>query len=210
MVPEILGYGGLILWLLIGLGAIAVLVFLERVLYYHREQINAAEFLNGVKNVLRRNNIVEALAICDATPGPVARLVKTAILNRERGKEGIQKAVEYAGLSELPRLEQRLPLLATIAQIAPLLGLFGTVLGLIDVFYAVDQASLVASRVQLAAGVWKGLVCTGAGLALGIPCYAAYNYLVSRMNSLLLDMEKGAVEIEQTLADLLLQTNSST
>jgi len=70
MLPEILGYGGLILWLLIGLGAIAVLVFLERVLYYHREQINAAEFLNGVKNVLRRNNIVEALAICDATPGP--------------------------------------------------------------------------------------------------------------------------------------------
>jgi len=81
------------------------------------------------------------------------------------------------------------------------------VLGLIDVFYAVDQASLVTSRVQLVAGVWKGLVCTGAGLALGIPCYAAYNYLVSRMNSLLLDMEKSAVEIEQTLADLLIQTN---
>ena len=61
-------------------------LFIERVLHCHRAQINSAEFLNGVRNVLKRDNVVEAISICDATPGPVARLVKTAILNRDRGK----------------------------------------------------------------------------------------------------------------------------
>ena len=79
---------------------------------------------------------VEALAICDATPGPVARLVKVAILNRERGRHAVQEALENAGAWEVPRLEQKLNLLATIAQIAPLMGLLGTVLGFMKVFRA--------------------------------------------------------------------------
>jgi biopolymer transport protein ExbB len=98
-------------------------VFIERVLHYHRAQINSTEFLNGVRTVLKRDNVVEALSICDATYGPVARLVKTAILSREYGRERVREALEEAGLAEVPRLEEKLSLLATIAQLAPLLGL---------------------------------------------------------------------------------------
>ena len=113
---------GLALWLILLASAVAVVVFIERFLHCHRAQINSTEFLNGVRNVLRRNNVVEAISICDATPGPVARLVKTAILNRDSGRERIREAIEEAGLVEVPRLEEKLNLLATIAQLAPLLG----------------------------------------------------------------------------------------
>lgn len=201
MLPELLQHGGVVMWLLLALGAMATTVFIERLVHYHREQIHALDFLNGVRNVLRRDNVVEAISICDATPGPVARLVKVAILNREKGREGIQDALEQAGLIEVPRLEERLNLIATIAQIAPVLGLLGTVLGLIRVFYVVQQQGLAAPGGALAAGVWQGLVCTGAGLALAIPCYAAYNFLLARLNSIVLDMEKAATEILTMLTE---------
>ena len=90
------------IWLILMASAAALVVFVQRVLHYHRAQINSMEFLNGVRNVLRRANVVEALSICDATPGPVARLVKVAILNRERGQEGVREALEEAGLIEVP------------------------------------------------------------------------------------------------------------
>src|SRR5687768_45622 len=129
MLPGFLSNGGPMIWLILATSAVATVVFVERLLHYHRAQINSIEFLNGVRNVLKRDNVVEALAICDATPGPVARLVKVAILNRDRGREGVRESLEEAGLMEVPPLEDKLNLLATIAQIAPLLGLLGTVLG---------------------------------------------------------------------------------
>ena len=84
--------GGPALWLIMAASAVAIAVVIERTLHLHRAQINSIEFLNGVRNVLKRDNVVEAISICDATPGPVARLVKTAILNRENGRERVREA----------------------------------------------------------------------------------------------------------------------
>src|SRR6266511_3391105 len=144
MLPTFLSQGGLMIWVILLASATAVVVFIERVLHYHRAQINSMEFLNGVRNVLKRENVVEAIAICDATPGPVARLVKVAILNREKGRDGVREALEDAGSLEVPRLEEKLNLLATIAQIAPLMGLLGTVLGFINIFQVLQDAGLSA------------------------------------------------------------------
>src|SRR5450432_4895265 len=118
MLPTLLANGGAMIWLILIAAVIAIVVFIERTLYCHRSQINSGEFLNGVRTVLKRDNVVEAISICDATPGPVARLVKTAILNRDRGNERVREAVEESGLAEVPLLEEKLNLLATIAQIA--------------------------------------------------------------------------------------------
>jgi biopolymer transport protein ExbB len=200
MLPKLLTHGGPVIWLLLAASAAAVAVFIERVLYYHRAQINSMEFLNGVRNVLKRGNVVEALSICDATPGPVARLVKVAILNRERGREGVREALEEAGLVEVPPLEEKLNLLATIAQIAPLLGLFGTVLGFIRIFRVLQAQGTFANIENLSLGVWEALICTACGLALAIVAYAGYNYLVSRVNAIVLDMEKAAAEIINMVA----------
>lgn len=183
------------IWLILIAGAIALVVFIERVLHCHRAQINSAEFLNGVRNVLKRDNVVEAISICDATPGPVARLVKTAILTREKGRERVREAVEEAGLAEVPLLEEKLNLLATIAQIAPLLGLLGTLIGLMDVFKVIGKEGLYSTVQLLSLGVWQALICAAAGIAVAIPAHAGYNYLVSRINKIVLDMERAAGEI---------------
>ena len=193
--PTFLSNGGPVLWLILLASALAVAVFVERLLHLHRAQINSAEFLNGVRNVLKRDNVVEAISICDATPGPVARLVKTAVLNRDHGRERVREAIEEAGLVEVPRLEDNLNLLATIAHITPLLGLLGTVLGFIHIFGQMEAAGLHAHIEQLSHGVWQALICTAAGLAVAVPCYAGYNYLFSRVNAVVLDMERAATEI---------------
>src|SRR5881392_335252 len=165
--PMLLKGGGPVLWLIILTSAVAVVVFIERFFHCHRAQINSIEFLNGVRTVLKRDNVVEALSICDATPGPVARLVKTAILNRDRGREGVRDALEEAGLLEVPRLESKLNLLATVAQIAPLMGLLGTVLGFIRIFGAIQASGFINTPASdLAKGVWEALICTAFGLAL--------------------------------------------
>src|SRR5436853_3331586 len=142
--PLLLSHGGPVMYLILLASAVAIVVFIERFLHCHRAQINSTEFLNGVRTVLKRNNVVEALSICDATPGPVARLVRTAILNREHGRERVRESLEEAGLAEVPRLEQKLNLLATIAQLAPLLGLLGTILGFIKTFMKMEGLGLNA------------------------------------------------------------------
>ena len=196
MLPTLLANGGPVIWLILIAAATAVVVFIERALFCHRSQINSAEFLNGVRTVLKRDNVVEAISICDATPGPVARLVKTAILNRDKGRDRVREAVEEAGLTEVPLLEERLNLLATIAQIAPLLGLLGTILGFMDVFSAdCSRPALYANIENAFGGIWKALICAAAGIAVAIPAHAGYNYLVSRINKIVLDMERAAGEI---------------
>src|SRR3954466_12908444 len=199
--PVLLKSGGPVLWLILLTSAVAVVVFIERFLHCHRAQINSIEFLNGVRTVLKRDNVVEAISICDATPGPVARLVKTAILNRDNGRERVREALEEAGLAEVPRLEEKLNLLATIAQLAPLLGLFGTVIGLMETFMLMEGKGLNAHVGLLSTGVWKALVCAAAGLAVAIPAHAGYNYLVSRVNSIVLDMERVATNIVNIVSE---------
>jgi biopolymer transport protein ExbB len=195
MLPKLISHGGPVIWLLFIASSVAVAIVVERILHYHRAQINSMEFLAGIRNVLRRDNVVEALSICDATPGPVARLVKTAILNREKGRDVVRESLEDAGLMEVPRLEDKLGLLATIAQLSPMVGLFGSVLGFIKVFGVLQQAGAQAHLDQLSGGIWEAMISTGVGLALAIPASAAYNYLVSRVNMIVLDMERASTEI---------------
>ena len=195
MLPTLLTNGGAVFWLILIAAAAAIVTFVERVLYCHRAQINSTEFLNGVRNVLKRDNVVEAISICDATPSPVARLVKTAILNRDKSRERVREAVEEAGLAEVPLLEERLNLIATIAQIAPLLGLFGTIVGFIEIFQQLQGSGLYGHFSDLSKGIWQALICSAAGIGVAIPAHAGYNYLVSRINKIVLDMERAAGEI---------------
>ncbi len=199
--PTLIVNGGPVIWLILIAAATGAIVFIERALFCHRSQINSAEFLNGIRTVLKRDNVVEAVSICDATPGPVARLVKAAILNRDKGRERVREAVEETGLVEVPRLEEKLNLLATIAQISPLLGLFGTIVGFIEVFDHIEQAGLYSNIQLLSHGIWRALICAAAGIAVAIPAHAGYNYLVSRVNKIILDMERAAAEIVNVVTE---------
>ena len=201
MLPTFLAQGGAMIWLILLAGAVALAVFIERVLHCHRAQINAAEFLNGVRTVLKRDNIVEAISICDATPGPVPRLVKIAILNREKGRDRVREAVEQAGRAEVPLLEEKMNLLATLAQMAPLLGLLGTLIGFLEVFHQIQASGLYAHFGLLAGGIQRALICAATGIAVAIPAHAGYNYLLSRINKIVLDMERAASDIVNIITE---------
>ena len=197
---ELLRQGGSMVWVLLLVSAFGVTAFLERFLYYHRAQINASEFMAGVRTVLKNDNVVEAVAICDATPGPVARMAKLGILNREQTHDRLKELLDDHSRAEVPRLEKRLNMLGTIAQIAPLLGLLGTVLGFIQIFQGVWLKGNWVLANDLAGGIWQGLVCMALGLAIAIPCTIAFNYLVGRKDEIALDIEKSNAELLNILA----------
>ena len=181
-----------ITWLLFFSAAIAAVVFVERYMLYHSVQINTTEFIGGLGNVMSRGNIVEAISICEATPSPAARLVREAIVNRERGRDEIKEALEQAGAGEVARLEHNLWMLATLGQIAPLLGLLGTVMG-----FMTDEVVT-----NLHAHFSRALIPTALGLAIGIPCYVAYNYLVAEVGGLVMDMEKVSLDAIRLVEEL--------
>ncbi len=193
--------GGFVVWIIFIIGGIGLVLMLERFLFYHRAQINSTEFLNGVRNVLKRDNIVEAISICDATPGPVPHIVKTAILNRDRSPEQLKEIIHETSLSEIPHLESRLNIIPVIAQIAPLLGLFGTVIGVIELFNIVQHQGFFIHPGLFAEKLWKALVSTAMGLGVAIVCYAGHSVLTISLNNIIADMEKAAIEIINILTD---------
>ena len=206
---ELLRQGGPMVWVLLLVSAFGITAFLERLLYYHRAQINASEFMAGVRTVLKNDNVVEAVAICDATPGPVARMAKLGILNREQSHDRLRELLDDHSRAEVPRLEKRLNMLGTIAQIAPLLGLLGTVLGFIQIFQGVWLKGNWVLANDLAGGIWQGLVCMALGLAIAIPSTIAFNYLVGRKDDIALDIEKSNAELLNILAFELASANSN-
>jgi biopolymer transport protein ExbB len=194
--------GGIILWLILATGIIAIVVFIERSFHVHRAKIKTDDFIKGIFNIVRRNNIPEALSICDETPGPVACIVRSAILNRNQGRQVVEQAMNTAGLTEIERMERRFGILATIAQVGPLLGLLGTVLGMINIYIVIQQKAPLVHAGQLAAGIWQALLATVAGLVIAIFSYIAYNLLVSKVDAIVLDMERVVGETLSFLTNL--------
>lgn len=184
--------GGPAAWVLLACGFVGLLVFLERLFNLHRAQIAADDFLKGLYVVLKRGNMVEAATICEETPGPVARLALAAVLHHDEGMEKITQAVEEAGLEEIPRMERGLGWLATLARIFPILGLLGTVLGFMEMLRGAAAKAPLVQSADLTGGMWEALAATALSLALAALTYAGYNFLVSRVESILLDMERAA------------------
>lgn len=188
--------GGPVLWIIGICSLIAMFIFFKKTFQFHREEVNVRELVRGLENVLRRNGFVEAISLCDNTPGPAARVLSAAILAYERRDEDLNQAIDDACLEELPKLEKNIDILGTIGFISPLLGLLGTVLGMMETFQTVNVTSSMAlSSTELAGTIRMALITTAGGLAVAIPCYVAYNYLISRVNAITLDMEKAASEI---------------
>lgn len=187
--------GGPVFWLIVFLGAAAVAVFFERLLHLRRAQIDYSDFLKGVCNVLENGNVEEAMMICEETPGPVAAVVLTAIRHRQGTRVAIREAVDNTGRAEISRLERRLASLAMTCQLSPLLGLLGTLIGVIRVVQVVNEQAPVVQSTNLTAGLMQALVTTVAGLIVAIPCHAMYGLLMVRIERIVLDMEASASEI---------------
>ena len=196
---TIIAKGGPLMWFILISAILAIAIFFERLFHYHRAQIHTDDFVKGILNSLKRGNVKEAIDTCRDTACPVAQVVMAAVLNHDRSRDEIREAVQDTARTEVTRLERNLPLLVTIAQVAPLIGFLGTVWGMIRVFMVIEKTQGTNAG-QLAGGVWQALLTTAGGLVVAIPSYIAYNYLVSRVQNLVLDMEKAANETVQYLA----------
>lgn len=191
--------GGPVMWLLVLLGLAALLVFAERALLLHRAQIRSTEFLNGIKNLLQKDRLMEALTLCEETPGPVAKLVKAGLRHAGDDEPALRFAVQEAALAELPVLERRIGALAAIAQIAPLFGLLGTLLGMIKTFWLFNQGGNYATPAVLAGGMWEALLTAAAGLVVAIPAHLGRHFLSTRVRALVQDMEWAGNELMRFL-----------
>jgi len=200
---DLIQKGGPMMYLIMLSSVLAFGVVIERVYHLSRARIDADKFMDDIMNVLKRNKIIEAIELCNVTPGPIAHIVKAGILKHDRSKHEIKEAIEEAGQLEVPRLEKHLPVLATVAHVAPLLGLLGTVTGMIKAFQVIQQKAssmIPVNPGDLAGGIWEALLATLAGLSVAIPTYVAYNYLVSQVDNLVYDMERSATDLTNLLS----------
>ncbi len=190
--------GGPIMWPILLCSILGLSIIIEKLLQLHSIKLDTGKFLSTLFENLRRNKIKEAVKLCDATNAPIARILKAGILKYDRKREEIEETMEDASLYEIPRLERKLSALATIAHISPLLGLLGTVTGMVRCFQTIQVKSSSLTPVSpgdLAGGIWEALLTTVAGLMVAIPAYVAYNYLVSCINNIVIDTERAATEL---------------
>lgn len=194
--------GGPIMYPIILCSIIALAIAIERIFHLNRAKIDTKKFMDEIADRLKRNKIMEAIEMCENTPGPIAHILKAGILKHDRPKEDIREAIEEAGLHETPRLEKNLPVLSTIIYTAPLLGLLGTVTGMVRCFQVIQEKSTSLNPVSpgdLAGGIWEALITTVAGLCVAIPVYVAYQYLVNKVDGFILDMERSATDLVNIL-----------
>ena len=196
--------GGPLMWPILLCSVFALAIIIERIWYMRRIQIDTRQFLNRILDKMKRHQIKEALEICEVRRNPISRILKAGILKYDRGRQQIKEAIEDAALYEEPHLEKNMTALATIAHISPLLGLLGTVVGLVRCFQIIQEKSTAFQPVSpgdLAGGIWMALLTTVAGLVIAIPAFVAYNYLVSRINNFILEMEKASTELVNFLTE---------
>jgi biopolymer transport protein ExbB len=201
---EIIQKGGPVMIPIILCSIVALAVVMERFYHLHRVKIDTKRFLDTIVDSIRRNKIKEALQICEQTPGPIPQILRIGILKHDRPREEIREAIQDAAQHEIPRLEQNLGILGTISLIAPLLGLLGTVTGLVRCFQIIQEKSSAMNPINpgdLAGGIWEALLTTVAGLMVAIPAIVVYNYLVHRVESFVNEMERSAGQLLDVLSN---------
>lgn len=189
------------MWPILACSIISIAIFAERLLYLHRATIHVGEFLKGLSNLIRRRNFAEALHESAGTPGPVARVIHSAIIQHDASRAELRDIVQEAAQLEVPKLERFLGVLATIAFLAPLLGLLGTVGGMIDAFGTIASSGGYATVTELSSGVYKSLLATAAGLVVATPTFVAHSYLSSRVSTMMHEMERAGIEIVHMLTE---------
>lgn len=187
--------GGPIIWIIIVMGIIGMSVFFERSLQLHRSRIDVTDFLQGIFNSISRGNLAEAKLLCDDTIGPVARLTSIAISHRQSTREVFENDLNEIASAEISRMERRLSVLSLIAHITPMLGILGTILGILTSLIAMQAEAPMVQTADVTPGLIYGCVTTVAGLVVAIPCYIGFHLLVIKIDRLILDMRHACTEL---------------
>ena len=190
------------MWLLLGCSVIAIAIFLERLFYFHRAKIDVGDLLFGLRNLIKNKAYAEARSEAAGTPGPAARVIYSAIRSYTSPRTELKEIVQDSGQLEVPKLEKHLYVLHAVAYIAPLIGLLGTVLGLVDTFAQINKVGGFTTVAEISNGVYRALLTSAAGLMVAIPSFVFYSHLRSHASSLMHDMESAGIEIVNIICEL--------
>lgn len=190
--------GGIFIYPIILCSIIALAVFLERLWVLRRKQIIPAEFIQKIEALLRKQKISEAVFLCQGDDSSIAKIFLAGLKNAGKGMWLVKEAIEGRGSREAVILEKRIGILATIATLTPLLGLLGTVSGMIKTFNVISVQG-VGNPAPLAGGIAEALITTAAGLSIAIPTLVCYRIIKDKAESLIFEMEEYSIKIVEIM-----------
>lgn len=191
----VLEKGGPVLILIILISIAAAAIIIERLMYFRKMKGDEDKLINRLKETLKKGHYDEALSICENNPSPIASLIQVGLENRDQPQNVIKDIILDSASLEIPRMERYLSALGTIANIAPLLGLLGTVTGNIKAFGVLANMKNVGDPSILAPGIAEALFTTVAGIIVSVPALAFYNYFVSKVSHTIIRMETKVNEL---------------
>ena len=201
-VAEYFRQGGIFMYPLLFFSVLAATVAIERFIVFSKAKLNVSDFLTKIRKALLVNrNVKEAIKICEQNKGPVASVMKAGLLRYGHVREDIEKTIENAALYELDRLEKRLGVLATTANVAPMLGFLGTVAGMIKSFATLAEQGLT-NPAAVAVGISEALITTAAGLIIAIPSQLVYNWYTTKITRFVRDIETASNMLVETFTEM--------
>jgi biopolymer transport protein ExbB len=190
--------GGFMMWPLAAAALIGLVIIVWKLFDLSTKSLRTKRFLREVDELIAQRKIDQALALSRDSNTPAGRILAAGLERRHEGSERVMKAIENVGLIEMAGLESGLVWLATVSNVAPLLGFLGTVIGMIQAFQAIEAAGEVEATL-VAGGIKVALITTATGLAIAIPMNIAHNYFVTRVDRLVIDMEESAQKMVDAL-----------
>ncbi|MFC5049148.1 MotA/TolQ/ExbB proton channel family protein [Rubritalea spongiae] len=198
---ELINQGGSLVWVLLALTFVATVVVLERILFFQRNRIHVGNLILGLANHVRKKAYGEALHEAARAPGPVARVAHATLMRHHLPRTDLRDIAREAGQLEVPRIEKNLRALYAVALIAPLVGMLGTVLGLIETFGGMQERSGFSSAKMINDGVHECLITTALGLMVAVPCYLFYMYFLGRVKRMVHSIERAGIEMVNVICD---------
>ena len=193
--------GGVVMWFILPLSIVGLGVVIDRYIVLRRARINVPAFMVRIRGMLKKKDISGAVSYCMEEKSPISNIVRKGLKKYNLGHERVKEAIENAGTQEVSKLEKGLPILASVAGIAPLLGFLGTVTGMISAFMTIEDLQGAANPSDLAGGIWEALITTAFGLIVGIPALGFYNYFLSKVKKTVNDMEAVANDVIDVIQD---------
>ena len=197
---SILAKGGWLMIPIVIFSFVAIGIFIERLLVLRKSRINLNAFLLKLRQQIVNKDMDSALSLCSNTDSPISRVLEIGIKKHTQSRSEIKDAIESAGRAEIYQLEKGFGALATLAGVAPLTGFLGTVTGMIRAFMRIQELGGNVNATVLAGGIWEALITTAAGLVVGILTLLAYNYLVSRVEHSVFEMELSSSNLLELLS----------
>jgi len=200
--------GGFFMHFLLACSLIALVFIIERAWTLSRARVNTKQLMLRVIKALRAEGPEAALEVCQHTRGPISAVLHAGLLRAQRGPEAVEKAIETSGTIEMSFLERGLVALATIANVAPLLGFLGTVSGMISAFAAIAAAEQVSAKL-VAKGIQEALITTATGLIIAVPVTIAHSFFVAQIDRFIIEMEEGSAELVDEMLNIEHQRRTS-